>query len=112
MGQVLAEYDETFLTCRDLMHSWRILGHFRSAGWGSTKRLLRCERCRMERTDDFDGVVVRHRYDQPEGYRIEDTRVSKADVRKEQLRRAHVFDTEEEMRKHLKGRRLRAVRSA
>lgn len=111
---VLAEYNETYLTCRDLMHAWRIVGHFRTAGWGgSTKRLVQCQRCAMERYDQDDGVVVQHRYNQPDGYKIEGVRLSKREVRQEQLRRAsNVWDSEDEMRKALKGKKPRTARSS
>lgn len=102
----LAEYNETFLACRDLLHAWRPLGYYRDGGWGGTKRLLKCERCGMERTDAWDGVTVRHTYNQPEGYRLEGVRLSKGDVRAEQLRRARtIFDSEEAMRKAMKRRK-------
>jgi len=115
---VLAEYNETYLTCRDLMHAWRVYGYYRGGGWnGATNRLLKCERCGMERTDAWDGIVVRHNYDQPDGYRIEGVRLSKGDVRAEQLRRARtIFDSEEAMRKALKRRKgtgnVRSIHSA
>lgn len=110
---VLAEYNETYLNCRDLMHSWRTVGFFRSAGWGSsTSRSLLCDRCGMERTDIWDGVTVRHNYRQPEGYRVEGRTISKGEVREEQMRRSHIYDSEEAMRKALKPsmrRRLHSV---
>lgn len=105
----LAEYNDTFLECRDLMHAWRIFGYYRAGsggGWGGTNRLLKCARCGMERTDRWDGITVRHSYNQPEGYRIEGVRLSKGDVRAEQLRRARqIFDSEEAMKKALKRRK-------
>lgn len=114
----LAEYNETYLTCRDLMHAWRVFGYYRGGGWtGATKRLLKCERCGMERTDAWDGITVRHTYDQPDGYRLEGVHLSKADVRAEQLRRAsRIFDSEDEMKKALKRRKgaanVRSIHSA
>lgn len=114
----LAEYNETYLTCRDLMHAWRVYGYYRDGGWsGTTKRLINCERCGMERTDAWDGITVRHRYDPPDGYRIEGVHLSKADVRAEQLRRAsRIFDSKEEMKKALKRRKsaanVRSIHSA
>lgn len=98
--ELLADYNGTFLECRDLMHSWRTLGYYRSGGWGSTHRTLICTRCGMERDDDWDGVLVRHRYQQPDNYKIDGVRVTKADIRHEQLRRATVYDTKDEMKKN------------
>lgn len=114
---VLAEYSETYLACRDLLHAWRIRGYYRAAGWGGTNRLLVCERCGMERIDNWDGITVRHQYNQPEGYRIEGVRLSKGDVRSEQLRRAkQIFDSVEEVRKATRRRRspsnVRPIHSA
>lgn len=111
---VLAEYNPTYLQCRDLMHAWDVVGHFRTAGWASTKRLVRCARCGMERYDQDDGVTVQHRYNQPDGYKIEGVRLSKREVRQEQLRRAagNIWDSEEEMRKALRKRKPRTARTS
>lgn len=112
---VLADYNETYLVCRDLMHAWRPLGWYRKVGWsgaGNTHRLLVCDRCGMERDDRWDGAETRHSYAQPDGYHVEGVRISKADVRAEQLRRAkRIFDSEDAMRKNLAQRQRRQLKA-
>jgi hypothetical protein len=91
----LAEYNETYLLCRDIGHAWRIRGHFRSpSGRGPVRRALECTRCGMGRTDEPDGYRTWHTYDQPDGYRVEGRRLTKAEVRAEGFRRAKVYSSE------------------
>lgn len=110
VADALHEYKEVFLECRDLMHQWKVRGYYRKAGWTGTFRSVVCRNCGMERDDRWDGATVRHTYQQPEGYRIPELHVTKGDIRQEQLRRARVWESREEMSRHApRVRKLKSV---
>jgi hypothetical protein len=93
----LGNYDETYLTCRNLGHVWRIQGWYRAVV--EVKRRLFCDRCGMVRNDTWGlgGDRRSASYHQPEGYRLEHGGASALDVRVEVLRLATVYSTEAEM---------------
>lgn len=51
----LAEYDDAYLRCRSLRHSWEVLQGFTAADQssGHTVRTLECQRCAARRVDHF-----------------------------------------------------------
>lgn len=91
------EYDDVYLTCRDLRHQWRLVGFFRQNG--TIHRVLDCDRCGTQRGDVWrpNGERVRNQYAYAEGYRIEGVNVSQFDVRREVMSRAKVYASESDM---------------
>ena len=68
---ILDDYDETFLDCRDIRHAWERFG----APWrdgAEVKRRLVCRRCGTQRVDAWrpDGGRVDNRYAYAEGYLV------------------------------------------
>lgn len=93
----IQDYDDVYLECRSLAHTWRHIGFFRDSGYVS--RLAECTRCHMRRIQTMNlqgGYVSSPRYEAPEGYRMEF--LERAEYRKETLRRAGpVFSTREQL---------------
>lgn len=90
------DYDDTYLTCRDLRHHWELIGYYHQDG--GVNRVLLCGRCEAERTDTWTtgGARVKATYTYPDGYRLTDG-TTPADVRTEVLHRVVVFDSVEDM---------------
>lgn len=61
---------ERFLYCREMGHNWRpySAGHYKDGG--GFERTLRCTRCRTRRVQVITdrGVVLKNRYEYPDGY--------------------------------------------
>lgn len=98
----LRDYDPNFLACRDLQHPFTIIGYHRTND-GGTRRRLRCGRCGAIGYDHLTAVGTRRKgrsYQYPDGYLIVGG-VPKDTVRVEQMRRAHVYRTEDDMIAHL-----------
>lgn len=99
---VLRHYDGEFLECRrgNLGHAWRVVGYYKGEA-GETWRNLECQRCESTAVDRWDSKTgERHprRYGYVEGYVIGDgEQVHGEDVRKEVIRRARVFASEQQM---------------
>ena len=96
----LGDYDDEYLTCRNLGHYWRVLGYFRATSGALTSRRLVCQRCETERTDlwsPVSGDRIGARYLYGQGYRIEGVSPTARAVRVETMRRATVFASEAEM---------------
>lgn len=94
----LRKYDPTFLVCRDIQHAFEIIGYYRSSD-GYTRRRLRCLRCGTIGRDTLSVVGERHKgrsYQHPEGYLIEGG-LPRTTVRMEEMRRATIFRSEEDM---------------
>lgn len=94
IDSALDDLDETFLLCRDVHHSWRVVGYGTIPG-GSVERTLVCERCETERVDEWtlQGMRVRSWYRYAEGYQfrgVDQTDDPRAALRREVLRRAGV----------------------
>lgn len=87
-AEQLHHYDDTYLDCRGLAHTWASVGFFADAGHIS--RLARCTHCGTEKivTMRQNGALVQSRYAHPEGYLFKEGGVSKADVRHEVIVRA------------------------
>ena len=104
----LRKYDEDFLLCRrgNLGHVWAVLGYFRGEA-GHVMRRCECQRCGSVRVDHWgsEGERYQPRYDYADGYQIslEDDYVDTGDVRREAMRRATVYATEENMLAHITG---------
>lgn len=109
-GIIPDDYSDTYLACRDLRHAWEPHGYYRGAE-GGIHRWLVCLRCRMERTDDWLGSQVRHRYNRPDGYRLPG-RVHAVEVRNAVLDRVPIHRSEEEMRAASRRPRRRNLRLA
>ena len=105
-GKALRGYDETYLLCRNLGHTWEIMGYFRGAP-GQVWRDLQCQRCGTERTDRWlrSGERIAGRYNYADNYKLEtDGRMVAIDVRLEVIRRATVYANEETMLAEMGGR--------
>jgi hypothetical protein len=68
--ELARELPDTYLMCRELMHSWKP----RSAGWLAGERVfervVRCSRCKTEKhqTLSSSGEVLSSHYVYPDGY--------------------------------------------
>lgn len=90
----MGDVDATYLLCRDVHHSWTVVG-YSTIGGGAVARTLRCERCETERVDEWSlqGARIRSYYAYPDGYQFrgvdfsDDPRMA---LRREVLRRAGV----------------------
>lgn len=93
----LLDYDETFLSCRDVMHAWpprsewtwrRVVGDTgRTIGYARTMMCTRCHTIARDVIDAKTGKGQRS-YRYPTGYSMPKGQgVTKRDVRLEQLRR-------------------------
>lgn len=51
--QVLHEYDDSYLQCKDIRHSWQIDSPYHRTPEGWVIRVLSCTRCGTVRTDTF-----------------------------------------------------------
>lgn len=91
------EYDDVYLTCRGLQHVWRVVGFYRNNG--SVRRVLDCERCGTQRSDDWrlNGERWPSRYQYAPGYQLKGVHVALSDVRREMISRATIFDSESQM---------------
>lgn len=94
-------YDDTYLECRDLRHSWKIQGFFNYGG--EVVRRLSCSRCKTVREDHWEpnGERISGRYKYPDGYSIRGSNVKAFDVRREVLHRVKVYANEEQMQQAL-----------
>lgn len=100
----LRQYPEQFLGCRDLQHPFAIVGYYRTEN-GDTKRRLQCSRCKSIGHDTLTPLGLRRKgrsYQYVEGYLIEGG-LKPAQARQEQVRRATVYRTEEDMLATLTG---------
>jgi hypothetical protein len=93
----LRDYDGTYLECRDLRHTWTVVGYYRVGP--EIHRQLHCKRCPTVRTDRWgrNGDRLANSYNYPDGYQIRGANVSPHDVRIETLRRVNVYASEHEM---------------
>lgn len=93
----LRNLEDRFLECR-LQHAFRTVGFYRS-GDGYTRRRVECDRCGAIGKDTFTALGVRaknRQYQLPVGYTIPGG-VELPTVRREVMRRATIFSSEEEM---------------
>jgi len=96
----LDQLDDIHLTCRDLGHSWSVVGYYNPNGASTVARSLRCTRCTCIRDDRWrtNGERIRANYDHPDGYLIKGYgRIAPVDVRVTVLRRVKVYATKESM---------------
>ena|SRR5215831_9705139 len=96
----LADYDDEYLSCRNLGHYWRVVGYFKGATGITTARRLVCQRCETTRTDLWsatNGDRLAARYTYAGDYRLEGVNPSARAVRVEVMRRAVVYASEAEM---------------
>jgi hypothetical protein len=99
VAAALHDYDDEYLTCRNLGHYWRVVGYFRGAS-GTTTRRLECQRCETTRVDlwaSVGGERIGARYRYGADYRLEGVQPPASAVRVEVLRRATVYASEDEM---------------
>jgi hypothetical protein len=99
VAAALHDYDDDYLTCRNLGHYWRVLGYFRGAS-GVVARSLECQRCQTVRLDSWEargGGRIGSRYRYGVDYRLAGVQPAAAEVRIEVLRRATVYASEGEM---------------
>lgn len=89
-------YDDVFLTCRDLRHVWRLVGYYRDNG--AVRRLLDCERCGTQRNDRWSqsGERIASSYNYAEQYRMEGG-MDAVEVRREAMHRATIYTSEDQM---------------
>jgi hypothetical protein len=102
----LDDYDDKFLQCRDIRHPWEIQGYWQEGAFN--KRRLICPRCETVAIDTWraNGAREARRYEYAQGYQKKGSGgVDPSEVRKEQLRRAQVFGSQEEMFASLYARR-------
>lgn len=96
---------DDFLECRDLRHTWAIVGYYREGGY--TCRRLQCRRCGIIGTDTWSSAgyrVAARRYQYPDGYQVRGSGgIDNTDVRREVLRRVTVHRSEGSMAKELLG---------
>lgn len=93
--QELRDYDDSFLLCRDLLHSWVPPGDYFHQG-NEIHRILTCGRCGMERRDVWSsrGERISSQYYQPDDYGFEGVGkggVDRSKIRIERLRRVKVY---------------------
>ena len=96
-NEVVREYDGTFLDCRDLRHTWKCVGYYRVDG--RVRRLLECVRgCGTQRHDHWkqDGERLQPAYSYANGYQVEGG-MDTWEVRREVMRRATIFTSEQAM---------------
>lgn len=107
--ELLHNYDKKWLDCRDLRHTWKLLGYYR-ANNQDVFRTLRCERCECEATDHWTASGYRwpRRYEYPDGYQLKGSRVAAVEVRVEVLSRATIFESQDQMIQSVMKRRGRA----
>ena len=112
--EAVSGYDDVFLACRDLRHTWQVVGFYRLPG-GLVRRVLDCERCGTQRADRWrtNGEREPSSYSYVDGYQLTggfDT----WEVRKEVMSRATVYKDERAMIDALSGGgtpRLRRAKS-
>lgn len=100
VARALRDYDEDYLTCRNLGHRWTAIGFYRSAYAGEVRRRLECERCGGARIDRWEARGVNRigaSYSYHDGYRLPGSQPTASAVRVEVVRRATVFASEDEM---------------
>lgn len=95
-AQQLREYNDVFLECRDLRHSWTVVGYYR-VGPAITRTLV-CGRCEMERIDHWSmrGARQPARYKPPKDYYLAGG-VDAVQVRQTVLDRVVIYDSPEDM---------------
>lgn len=96
--KVLDNYDDAFLSCRDLGHQWKVAGYFRQSG--EIQRQLRCPQCNTTSTDHWraTGERLGRRYSYAEGYQIRGSGgVDRAAIRRETLSRVDIYPSEAAM---------------
>lgn len=94
--KAVRNYDDVYLTCRDLRHVWRLVGYYREGG--SVRRVLDCERCGTQRNDKWmpNGERVTSSYSYAEQYQME-AGMGTWEVRLESMRRATIYTSEDHM---------------
>lgn len=93
----LAKYDELYLECRDMRHSWKLLGWAEDGG--NRVRVLQCTRCPATRTDRWvamTGARLNSTYRYPTDYKLGPGVTHKL-VRKEVLNRVRKFTDLEDL---------------
>lgn len=108
-AEALAESDDKYLECRDLRHSWQLIGCFYVSS--DVHRKLRCARCKTEATDVWTGKGerIRREYKYPQGYQVKGVRIVPIDVRREVLTRTKtIYSSEKHLLNSLFGRQKRA----
>ena len=103
----LHAYEDTFLECRDLKHSWK-----RQGAWNEGTRICRrlvCTRCEMVRIDRWrpNGYREVPRYIPPPGYYLKGDSYTPVEVRREVISRIELFGSEADLMASLTGRRSR-----
>ena len=96
-AEVLHQYEESYLECRNLRHAWKVVGYFREGG--EVRQRLACMRCPTEVTARWSprGDRIARSYSYPDGYCIKGSHVTPYDVRVEVLQRVTIFNTEGDM---------------
>lgn len=105
----LRTYDDDFLHCRTLGHAWEIVGFYRDEG-GLVRRALECTTCETTRTDRWDassGERFAPDYRYVSGYKATGDPFQSFDLRREVVRRADVYASEDQMVAALTGGRKR-----
>jgi hypothetical protein len=95
--ETVKSYDDTFLDCRDLRHTWRVVGYYRRDG--VVRRVIECVRgCGTQRVDNWkrDGQRLQPVYSYANGYQVEGG-MDTYEVRREVMRRATIFASEKAM---------------
>lgn len=71
VDEALADLSPTYLLCRDVHHSWTIVGWTAATG-GGVDRTLACSRCGTERVDrwSLSGMRIGSSYRYAEGYQL------------------------------------------
>lgn len=110
MAVDLAHYDDNFLTCRDLRHSWTVDGYYRGSLDG-IHRWLTCTRCGTERHDHWLYGRTNRKYDYVDGYLLGE-KVEISDVRNVIFAKATIHESLNTLRKSKTQRRSSAPRKA
>lgn len=103
----LSDYPEDFITCRDLMHAWKIVAWYREDH--EVRRVLECQRCHSERHDRWgprSGERLGSSYAYEDGYQVPGG-VDRADVRLAQMKGAQIFPSWSKAEESLNKRRGR-----
>lgn len=94
----LTSYNEDFLLCRDLRHSWTPMGFFRNGS--RIRRQLQCSRCTTTRVDTWEpnGARISNAYQYPEDYQLQGHGQLPLQLfRQEEMERFTIYETQDAM---------------
>ena len=80
----IAHWDESWLVCRDIGHSWKWKKSDTRSSQGLVYRKLQCERCPTTRDDVViarTGEVDARKYKYPKGYLFKSDPISRRELR-------------------------------